>query len=197
MKRSLKIGLIIGGAILLIGLVLTIVMRYTTKAHSPEDTISYTDKDLQLEVFYNRPYKKDRVIFGNLVPYNEVWRTGANEATTFETNEDIMVDGSLLEAGKYTLWTIPMENSWKVIFNSKMYPWGINLDKEAYRDPQYDSLVLERPVEEINENLEQFTIYFEKSGEFVNMTLAWDDISVDVPIKKEEAPMGTSSLNNF
>ena len=48
--------------------------------------------------------------------------------------QDILVDGSLLKAGKYTLWTIPMENSWKVMFNSKMYPWGINLDKEAYRD---------------------------------------------------------------
>ncbi|MDR5589662.1 DUF2911 domain-containing protein [Christiangramia sp. SM2212] len=195
MKRSLKIGLTIGGLILFLGLVLMLIMRYTTKAHSPEDTITFEDDDLKLEVFYNRPYKKDRVIFGNLVPYNEVWRTGANEATTFETNEDIMVDGSILQAGKYTLWTIPMEKSWKVIFNSQMYPWGINLDKEAYRDPQFDSLVLERPVEEINTSLEQFTILFEKNGEFVNMTLAWDDISVNVPIKQEEAPMGTSSIN--
>ncbi len=103
--------------------------RYATKAYSPEETVTYEENSLDLEVFYNRPYKKDRVIFGGLVPYGQVWRTGANEATTFSTNEDLLIDGSTLEAGKYTLWTIPMENSWKVIFNSKMYPWGINLDQ--------------------------------------------------------------------
>jgi hypothetical protein len=72
------------------------------------------------------------VIFGGLVPYGEVWRTGANEATTFTTNQDLLVDGSFLAAGKYTLWTIPGPESWKVIFNSKMYPWGIDTDKKPY-----------------------------------------------------------------
>jgi hypothetical protein len=134
MNRSTKIILKIGGLVLLLGLLVVFILRYTTKAHSPEDIAVYNQNDLKLEVFYNRPYKKDREIFGNLVPFNEVWRTGANEATTFETNQDILVDGSLLKAGKYTLWTIPMEDSWKIMFNSKMYPWGINLDKQAYRD---------------------------------------------------------------
>lgn len=194
MNRTTKLLLQLGGVILILGLVLVLILRYTTKAHSPEDTVTYEQNDLKLEVFYNRPYKKDREIFGNLVPYNEVWRTGANEATTFETNKNILVDGSLLEAGKYTLWTIPMENSWKVIFNSKMYPWGINLDKKAYRDPKFDALVLERPVENTDSNLEQFTIQFEKKGEFVNMVLAWDDTRVSVPIKTEEALNSTSSI---
>lgn len=194
MNRTMKLVLKIGGIVILLGLIIVFILRYTTKAHSPQDTIVYQEDDLKLEVFYNRPYKKEREIFGKLVPYNEVWRTGANEATTFETNKDILVDGSLLEAGKYTLWTIPMENSWKVIFNSKMYPWGINLDKEAYRDPQFDSLVLERPVEELSSVIEQFTVLFEQSGDFVNMVLAWDETSVSVPIKTEEAPMGTSYI---
>lgn len=194
MNRTTKLLLQLGGVILILGLVLVLILRYTTKAHSPEDTVTYEQNDLKLEVFYNRPYKKDREIFGNLVPYNEVWRTGANEATTFETNKNILVDGSLLETGKYTLWTIPMEKSWKVIFNSEMYPWGIDLDKKAYRDPKFDALVLERPVEKTNSNLEQFTIQFEKKGEFVNMVLAWDDTRVRVPIKTEEAPSSTSSI---
>ncbi|MCB7481359.1 DUF2911 domain-containing protein [Christiangramia sediminis] len=192
MSRNTKLILKIGGIVVFLGLIIVFILRYTTKAHSPQDTIIYEQADLKLEVFYNRPYKKDREIFGNLVPYNEVWRTGANEATTFETNTDILVDGSLLEAGKYTLWTIPMENSWKIIFNSKMYPWGINLDKEAYRDSKFDSLVLERPVEELDSVIEQFTILFEQNGEFVNMVLAWDETSVSVPLKTEEAPTGTS-----
>ena len=196
MNKSLKTGLKIGGIIALLGVLLLLIIRYTTKAHSPEDVVTYSQKDLQIEVVYNRPYKKDRVIFGNLVPYDDVWRTGANEATTFETNQDILVDGSILKAGKYTLWTIPMENSWKVIFNSQMYPWGINLDKEAYRDPKFDSLILERPVEKVEDVLEQFTIQFEENKDFVTLVLAWDHTKVSVPLKKEEAPAGTSFTEN-
>ncbi|CAL65502.1 DUF2911 domain-containing protein [Christiangramia forsetii] len=194
MSRNTGLILKIGGAIVFLSLIIFFIIRYTTKAHSPEDTVTYEQDGLKLEVFYNRPYKKDRAIFGKLVPYNKVWRTGANEATTFETNKDILVDGSILNAGKYSLWTIPMENSWKVIFNSKMYPWGINLDKEAYRDPKFDTLVLERPVEEIDTRLEQFTILFEQNGEFVNLVLAWDNTSVSTPLKQKEAPAGTSYI---
>ncbi|MCH4821618.1 DUF2911 domain-containing protein [Gramella lutea] len=193
MNSNTKLGLKIGGIVIFLSIVLLLIFRYTTKAHSPEDTVTFNQDGLKLEVFYNRPYKRDREIFGNIVPYNEVWRTGANEATTFETNKDILVDGSKLKAGKYTLWTIPMENSWKIMFNSKMYPWGINLEKEAYRDPRFDSLVLERPVEKTEIIREQFTILFEESGEFVDMILAWDNTSISIPIKKEEAPNGTSS----
>lgn len=195
MKRATKVFLKITGAIIVVGIVLVLILRYTTKAHSPEDTVSYVQEDLKLEVFYNRPFKKEREIFGQLVPYNEVWRTGANEATTFETSKDILVDGSLLKAGKYTLWTIPMETTWKVIFNSKMYPWGINLEEKAYRDPEFDALVIERPVNKRSSNLEQFTILFEESGDFIYMFLAWDDTSISLPIKKEEAPAGTSPIN--
>ena len=95
MNKKVKSFLKIAGAILLLATLTILVMRYSTKAHSPEDTVSYTDKDLKMEVFYNRPYKKERVIFGNLVPYNKVWRTGANEATTFETNKDIFISISI------------------------------------------------------------------------------------------------------
>ncbi|MCG9972984.1 DUF2911 domain-containing protein [Christiangramia crocea] len=196
MNKSLKSGLKLVGAILVLGIVLVLIIRFTTKAHSPEDTVTYHKDDLKLEVYYNRPYKKKRTIFGELVPYNEVWRTGANEATTFDTNKDVLVDGSLLKAGKYTLWTIPMEDTWKIIFNDKMYPWGINLDEKAYRNPKFDALVLERPVKELPTTLEQFTILFEESGDFAYMVLAWDRTSVSVPIKKAEAPAGTSAISN-
>lgn len=187
MKKPVKTFFKLAGIILVLASAIVLILRYNTKAHSPEDMVSYTKQDLKLEVFYNRPYKKERVIFGNLVPYNEVWRTGANEATTFETNQDIMVDGSLLKAGKYTLWTIPMENSWKVIFNDKMYPWGINLEEEAYRDPEFDALVLEVPTTSLRKTLEQFTITFVEKNEFVFLRIAWDHTLVGVPIKIEKA----------
>lgn len=163
------------------------IMKDHTKSFSPEDTVTYSEGDLTLKVFYNRPYKKGREIFGELVPYNKVWRTGANEATTFYTSEDILVDGSLLKAGKYTLWTIPQEDSWKVIFNSEMYNWGINLDGEAARLPEHDVLTIEVPVNKIYNVVEQFSIYFEPSNGFVFMFMAWDRTIITIPIKEIEA----------
>ncbi len=75
MNNSLKLLLKILGISLLVIAVIFFVVRYNTKAYSPEDTVSYTNNDLTLEVFYNRPYKKGREIFGNLVAYDSVWRT--------------------------------------------------------------------------------------------------------------------------
>lgn len=160
------------------------IFKTNTKSYSPEDTVIYEEKDLRLEVFYNRPYKKEREIFGELVPYNEVWRTGANEATTFETNKDILIDGSLLKAGKYTLWTIPGRESWKVIFNSEMYPWGITADKLPSRQPEYDVLTVEVPVHHLQEVVEQFSIDFEKKFEMINMKLFWDQTLIEIPITR-------------
>lgn len=158
------------------------IFKTNTKSFSPEDTVTYINDDLTLEVFYNRPYKKGRKIFGGLVPYGEVWRTGANEATTFFTNKDILVDGSLLSAGTYTLWTIPMENSWKVIFNSEMYPWGITPDGLPSHQAEYDILVIEIPVQQIEPPLEQFTIDFSESHDFIQLNLTWDQTLVSIPI---------------
>lgn len=183
MKRNYKTGLKIAGILIGVVLIVLFFQRYSTKAYSPEDTVIYQDTGLELEVFYNRPYKKERKIFGGLVPYGEVWRTGANEATTFYTSEDLLVDGSMLPAGKYTLWTIPGENSWKVIFNSKMYPWGIDNDKKAYRQPEFDALVLEVPVRKQETQIEQFSIFFERGNDFVLLNFAWDETLVTVPLK--------------
>lgn len=166
--------------LILVGIYYT--AKIGTKSYSPEDTVEYQEGEMDLEVFYNRPYKKDREIFGGLVPYGEVWRTGANEATTFETSTDLIVDGSLLPAGIYTLWTIPGEESWKVIFNSKLYAWGITLNNEASREPEYDALVLERPVRRLPTVVEQFTISFEEEHNLVFMVFTWDQISVPIPI---------------
>lgn len=184
MSRKIKWGLV--GLLIFLGVALAVyfVVKVQTKAYSPEDTVTYVQGNLELEVFYNRPYKKDRVIFGGLVPYGEVWRTGANEATTFSTNSDILIDGSLLPAGKYTLWTIPGPDSWKVIFNSEMYPWGITTKGEPYRDPAFDVLTLELPVNTSYNSTEQFSIFFEEANNFILMMLAWDRTVISIPISK-------------
>ena len=150
---------------------------------SPKDTVEFKLNDLELEVFYNRPSKRDRVIFGGLVPYDLVWRTGANEATTFETNQDLTVDDQKLSAGIYTLWTIPGENEWTVIFNSKQYPWGVDETMQPMREPEYDVVTVAVPVQMIDGIVEQFTIAFDNSTDNLSLTMAWDQTKIVVPLR--------------
>lgn len=152
-----------------------------TKSLSPEDLVVFHQDDLSITVFYNRPSKKKREIFGKLVPYGKVWRTGANEATTFETSKDLKIDGSTLRAGKYSLWTIPGEETWTVIFNSEHGQWGVNSDGQANRNPEKDVLKIEALSVKQERVFEQFTIAFERTGEEAEMVLIWDTTLVAVP----------------
>jgi len=150
---------------------------------SPKDTVEFKLNDLELKVFYNRPFKKNREIFGALVPYNQVWRTGANEATTFETNKALNINGMTLPEGKYTLWTVPNDTVWNVIFNSKQYSWGVDTEMKPMWDPNYDALNIEVPAHELNKSVEQFTIAFDNSTDDLALTMAWDDVKVAVPLE--------------
>ena len=153
------------------------------KRLSPKDTVEFKLNDLKLEVFYNRPYKKNRAIFGALVPFDQVWRTGANEATTFETNEALEVQGMSLPIGKYTLWTVPKDTTWTVIFNSKQYSWGVDSDMKPMWNPNHDVLNIEVPVQKLSSTVEQFTIAFDNSTDHLFLTMAWDDVKIAVPLK--------------
>lgn len=149
---------------------------------SPKDSATISLNDLELKVEYNRPSKRERDIFGALVPFNKVWRTGANEATTFSTNKDLKIKGMPLPKGKYTLWTVPMEDSWKVMFNSGQYQWGVNEKMEPMWDPNYDIIELQVPTQKINGVVEKFTIAFDNTTGNLKLTMAWDDTLVAVPI---------------
>lgn len=155
---------------------------------SPKDTVEFKLNDLKLEVFYNRPSKKGREIFGALVPYNEVWRTGANEATTFTTNKNLMVDSTFVPAGEYTLWTIPRDSIWDVIFNTKQYPWGVDEQMRPMREPQYDLLSMEVPAETLKKTVEQFTIAFDNTTDDLELTMVWDKTKIAVPLQVVETP---------
>ena len=153
------------------------------KPLSPKDTVEFKLNELELNVFYNRPSKRERDIFGGLVAYNKVWRTGANEATTFETNKPLHILGDSLRAGKYTLWTIPGETNWHVIFNSKHYPWGVNDAMEPMREPEFDVIDVEIPILTLEKPVEQFTIAFDNSTDNLSLTMAWDTTKIVVPLK--------------
>ncbi len=182
MKKFLIISGIAIVIIILLGVATRFFINKQAKSFSPEESVSFAQGDLKIKVQYNRPYKKGREIFGGLVPFGKVWRTGANEATIFETNKDIQIDGKNLRAGRYTLWTIPEEETWTIIFNTEVGQWGINSDGEANRTPDKDALqVVVHSVKQERE-FEQFTISFEKTGEEAEMVFIWDKTLVAVPV---------------
>lgn len=99
---------------------------------SPNAMVTQTVGVTDATITYGRPSVRDRVIYGDLVPYGEVWRTGANEATTITVEDDVMVEGEPLAAGTYALFTIPGEDTWTVIFNAEAEQWGAyNYDEAA------------------------------------------------------------------
>lgn len=176
-----KILLIFGILLVLVMLFLVFGRQYYTKRFSPEDHASLNDGQVELTVFYNRPFKRGREIFGGLVPYGKVWRTGANEATWFETNVDLKFGSGMLKAGRYSLWTIPDAKTWQVIFNSNIPPWGVNYNSEAARNAEFDVLKVEVPVAEQTQTTEQFTITIAKSASDYLLNLVWDKTLVSVP----------------
>ena len=176
-----KILLFFGILLVLIMLFMVFGRQYYTKRFSPEDHTSLNDRNTELTVFYNRPFKRNREIFGGLVPYGKVWRTGANEATWFETNVPLKFAEGELKAGRYSLWTIPEEKSWKVIFNSNIPPWGVNYNGEAARMAESDVLTVNVPVSEQTEITEQFTITLTKSEAVYSLNFIWDKTIVRVP----------------
>lgn len=179
MKALKWIGIIVG-ILAIAGYFGFQYMKSQTKLASPEDIAEYKQGDKKLSVFYCQPSKKGRDIFGELVPYGEVWRTGANEASTFSTNTTIDFGGAIVEPGTYTLWTIPQKTQWTIILNSKIYGWGVGFDGASPRDSEYDVAKINVPVQPLNNVVEQFTIEFVYN---VNMDLMWDKTKVSVPIK--------------
>jgi len=130
------------------------------------------------KVVYSRPQKKDRVVFGGIVPYGKVWRTGANENTEIHFYQDITIGGEKVKAGTYSLFTIPGEKTWTIILNSNMDYWGAF----SYNE---ENDVLRTQVEAggNEEVVEAFTIQFATTdGESAIMKLAWDKTLVEVPI---------------
>ena len=146
---------------------------------SPADSTSGTVAGSTISIFYHSPGIKGRTIGKEIAPYGKIWRTGANEATTFTTSKDIKIGGKTLPAGKYTLYTLPNETQWKIIFNSQTGQWGIKDDGSTTDDPAKDVLtVTVKPMKSKTTN-ERFKIEVTKTG----FVLLWGDIAVPVMVK--------------
>ena len=146
---------------------------------SPPDSVTASVGGATVSVRYSRPATRGRVIFGNVVPWNQVWRTGANEATVFTTNADLLLGGITIPAGSYSLWTLPSTASWKLIVNRNTGQWGT-----AY-DARYDFARLDLRVEDLPQRVEQFTIAIEPQGRGGVLALAWDRTRASIPFERK------------
>ncbi len=182
MKKTANRVLLVLAVLFLIGACGLYLLKKTTKKHSPEQEISFTQDGLQIDIFYCSPSAKGRMIFGGLVPFGEVWRTGANEPTTITTNRDLLFGDQVLAAGKHTIFTIPKKEAWQVIFNKGEYNWGLNWDDSSPRDPSLTETLIHVPVQYAADVQESFTINISGHGPYV-LDFAWDKTRVQIPFK--------------
>ncbi|MDX1907093.1 MAG: DUF2911 domain-containing protein [Bacteroidia bacterium] len=145
---------------------------------SPADIAYFRKGDSPMvKVIYSRPLRNGRTIFGDVVKYGDVWRTGANEATEIRFYQDVTFGGKSVKAGTYSLFTIPGEQTWTVILSSDLDIWG------AYRyNKTKDVVRVDVPAGKTASAVEAFTIAFKKEDGNARMILAWDAVMVEVPV---------------
>ncbi|WCT12580.1 DUF2911 domain-containing protein [Mucilaginibacter jinjuensis] len=146
---------------------------------SPAQVATGTIKGATVTINYSSPAVKGRTIWGGLVPYDKVWRAGANQATIFTTDKALTIQGKTLPAGKYSLYATPGEKEWKIIFNSQTGQWGINRDGSTTDDASKDVLVVTAKPVKSSETNERLVYKISDKG----FALEWDNLSVPVWVK--------------
>lgn len=140
---------------------------------SPRDSVKVANAGgAAIAIDYGRPAKRGRTVYGGIVPYGEVWRTGANAATQFRTDHALDFGGTVVPAGSYTLWTLPTAAGWKLIFNSQTGQWG------TQHDPAKDVYTIAMVTSALPESVERFTIGIEPSATGGVLNLDWDTTRV-------------------
>ena len=132
---------------------------------------------LMARIIYSRPLKNGRSVFGELVEYGHIWRLGANEATEIELYKDVKCGTETrLKKGRYTMYAIPYQEKWTIIFNRETDSWG------AFQyDPKKDALRVDVPAQKLPEAAEAFTMQFEKDSTGINLAIVWDNVKAVVP----------------
>ncbi|HEY0656755.1 MAG TPA: DUF2911 domain-containing protein [Chryseosolibacter sp.] len=145
---------------------------------SPLAIASMRHKDAYVKIVYSQPQKRDREIFGKLVPFGQVWRLGANEATEITITKDMLINATLVKAGTYSLFAIPNSDKWTFIINSDLGIWG------AYNyNSKLDVLRFDVPVKSTAAAVEAFTMAFDQKNELANLLITWDKTKIEIPFK--------------
>lgn len=149
-----------------------------TPRPSPLSIIKMRYKDAYVKIVYSQPHKKGRAIFGSLVPYGQVWRLGANEATELTTTKDMLVNNKTLKAGTYSIFCIPEKDKWTIIINSDLGLWG------AYNyNAKLDVMRFDISVQSLTTPYEAFTMVFDQKNDVAMLNILWDTTKVSVPFK--------------
>lgn len=165
-------------AALCFGVMLNITAQVKFPAPSPGQTIKQDFGLGTIEVVYSRPAAKGRKVFGDLVPYGKLWRTGANSATKISFSEPVEIKGKKLDSGTYVLYTIPGEESWEIIFNKGLKNAGV----DGYKESE-DVLRFKTDALKAKDNVESFTMQFVNvKPESCELHLMWEKKAVAIPI---------------
>jgi hypothetical protein len=162
----------------MVGMLLSSALWAQNQA-SPAATATGKAGGANITINYCSPGVKNRTIWGSLVPYDQVWRAGANAATIFQTDKDIKVEGKTLKAGKYSLYAIPGKTDWVIIFNSQTGQWGIKNDGSTTEDPAKDVLRVTVKPRKSKAFQERMVYNIDKDG----FALVWENVEVPVMIK--------------
>lgn len=169
----------------------TIEAQVKTPQSSPKATVFQTVGLTDVEVVYSRPAARGRAVFGNLVPFGKLWRTGANENTTISFSDDVIIEGKTLKKGKYALYTIPKIGSWEIIFYNTTNNWGTPEDfTEA-------NVALRTTVKEeaLSKAVESFTIGINNlDTNFAYLEMAWENSSVAMKFEVPTQKIATASI---
>lgn len=177
MKRSY---LAIGVTCVLLMAVMAAAQQDKSKRPSPPATADVTLKGKKITIDYSRPSLKGRKVGQELAPYGKVWRTGANEATALTTETDLNIGGTKVPAGKYTIYSLPSDGTWKLIINKQTGQWGTE-----YHEDQ-DLARIDMKKSPLSQPVEQFTISFDKKSEnTAELNLDWENTRVSVTVKAE------------
>ena len=147
-------------------------------APSPGQTIKQDFALGTIEVKYNRPVAKGRKVFGDLVPFNKLWRTGANAATIIKFTDAVEIKGKRIDTGSYALYTIPGTDTWEIILNKGVTNWGV----DGYKESEDVARFKVEPIKMSNK-LESFTMQFaEVKAESCELQIMWEKTTVTIPI---------------
>lgn len=187
MKRFFLVALLSGGLALTVN-----AQDFHMPKPSPTVSVNQGFSTSFIKLDYSRPSVKGREIFGHLVPYGQVWRTGANNATKVTFGEDVVLDGHEVKAGEYALYTIPEKSSWTIILNTGVSNWGTQgFDKKD------DVLQFEVPVQQAEAMQQTFSMSIEDmTDNSCNIVLSWADVKVAIPVKADNNERILSYLDN-
>lgn len=160
-------------------------------APSPKASVMYTVGLTEVQVTYSAPAVNEREIWGKLVPYGQVWRTGANSATEISFSTDVMVAGQAVKAGKYALFTIPGTEKWTVILNTNAGQWGSTNYKEALDVVRFD--VVPTPLAESKERLSFYINHV--STDEAHVVMKWEKVKIAFPVKVDSKAQAFASIN--